>query len=219
MKLKEFPLEINKKLKKISFFYEGNHNKTYIGYFENKKVQIRVKKNNIVNSKNEENFFLQTQKNNFVYYKEGNYIKFWISGENLEKIFLTKKKQRKILEHLYYFSSLKVKDIEVFNWETWNHNDKKITKLLNGYKNEKMTLSHGDLRKKNIIINKKNNIYFIDFEWTRLNYLMFDLASLYLYVNISKKLIIKYFKIKKNNLDKWIYLVKKFNNEWNEKMY
>ncbi|UWD34415.1 phosphotransferase [Mesomycoplasma molare] len=217
MKFDVFPEEIRKKIRNCKFFYIGKQNKTYLCEFEKELVQVRIKNNNFVNYENESQFV--SYQKEFLYYDKGNYIKKWFSGKEISKVFLTKKIKLSILKKLNEFSKLNSKNIETFNWNQLEIKDKKFNKIIYKYKNMPLVLSHGDLRPKNVLLSKNKEIKLIDFEWVRKNYLLFDLAHLYLYFRIEKKLITKFFLIQNKELNDFIYLVKKFNLEWEKKYY
>ncbi|WGI36700.1 phosphotransferase [Mesomycoplasma lagogenitalium] len=219
MKFSFIPKKFLKNIKNIKIFYSGKQNKTYIGDYQNIKVQIRVPNinNDFVNWKNEKEVIKCNS--DFLYYKNGVFIKKWIEASTLKKINLNQEIITKIFQEIENFSLLPLTKIKKFDWKTKEINDLKYRKLVRKYKNDQLFVSHGDLRKKNILFTNKNEIYLIDFEWTRLNNKYFDLVCLNLYLKISKKLIIDYFKLDKQKFNDFAYMIKKFNNHWIKKHY
>lgn len=195
-------LEENK-ITNLKLFYDGKHNKTYKGFFYNKAVQVRVSKNKIVNHDNE--IKLLKNKSNIIYIDETLMIKKWIDGDELSS---------NDLETL-----IKIKSVLVMHW---NNKIDGITFFKfddNDYYNEnEIVLSHGDLRRKNIISDSKENIHLIDFEWINYTSLYFDLAHLHLYCLFSINDIVKAFKVDKEKLKLAILSTANFNLKWERKL-
>lgn len=180
----------------LEFYYEGNHNKTYKGLMKNEPVQIRISKNNIVNHSNEIKFFNSGYGGKVIYIDEFLMIRKWIDGKILDNNsidFL-----RKIRCSLEKQWSLKIPNISSFNLNIADD----------------IVLSHGDLRKKNIIVSEDDNIFLIDFEWINYNTKYFDLAHLFLYCSFKINDIVEVFGIEKGKLKREIKFVKGFNKEW-----
>lgn len=80
-------------------------------------------------------------------------------------------------------------------------------------------LCHNDLNPSNIIISK-NNLYFIDFEYSAMNDIFWDLASISWFLDFTnrKKLLTEYFgNYKKEYMKKlldYLYIVKLHNASW-----
>ncbi len=194
--------DIIKKLNitELELFYEGNHNKTYRGVFCDFLVQIRISKNNIVNHGNE--ILLLKNKRDVFYVDKQILVRKWIQGKTLDTNDIN------IL--------IKIKKALVKHWNTKINN---ITNFNDSNIINDVILSHGDLRRKNIIINENNDIDLIDFEWVNYNSKYFDLAHLHLYCLFSIKDIIKVFNINKEELIKEIKIVNEFNNKWEKLKY
>lgn len=186
----------------LELFYEGNHNKTYKGFIYNEAVQVRVAKNEIVNHNNE--IKLLKNKKDIVHIDQSIMIKKWIYGETLKNNDLTTliKLKNTLTKHW----SLKVDGITSFYFDNNNY-----------YNDEDIVLSHGDLRPKNIIIDNKNNIHLIDFEWITYTSMYFDLAHLHLYCFFSIKDILNVFQVDEEKLKKSILSTKSFNLNWDIK--
>ena len=183
----------------LKLFYEGNHNKTYKGFFCDEVVQVRVAQNTIVNHKNEI-LFLKNY-NNTLYIDNSIMVRKWIPGNHLEKNDIT---TLKIIEKvLSKHWSIQINNISFFD------NNLDVNDLV---------LSHGDLRPKNIIINKGEAIL-IDFEWINYNSKYFDLSHLHLYCFFSIQDIVEVFNVDKDKLIKAIDDVTKFNERWEKKVY
>ncbi|MGL5205480.1 MAG: phosphotransferase [Metamycoplasmataceae bacterium] len=199
---------INKILKEknisdLELFYEGYHNKTYKGFLFNELVQVRVSNNKIMNRNNE----LKLLKNSkdIIYIDEYIMIKKWIKGKELDSNSL--EFLIKIKNILTKHWSLKIAGITSFKFDDNNY-----------YNDNDIVLSHGDLRRKNIIVDKHKDIHLIDFEWTSYTSKYFDLAHLHLYCFFSIDEIVKVFEIDKAKLKIAISSVAIFNSEW-EKDY
>ncbi|MGL5205165.1 MAG: phosphotransferase [Metamycoplasmataceae bacterium] len=186
----------------LKLFYEGSHNKTYKGLLFDKTIQVRISKNKIVNHHNEIKLFEKV--NNIIYIDESIMIREWINGNildnnNLETLI-------KIRDTLLKHWELKIEGITFFKFDN------------NDYYNEsEIVLVHGDLRNKNIIVNDKGEINFIDFEWVSYTSLYFDLAHLNLYCHFSIDQIVEVFMVDITKLKMAISNTAIFNSKWMEK--
>ncbi|WP_434336772.1 phosphotransferase [Mesomycoplasma conjunctivae] len=213
----KIPTYIFKHLRKIELIYCGYHNCSYRAFYKDEKVQIRIAKNNFANWKNE-SIYLEGN-TDFIFYKNGNFIKKWYEGDILNKT-IAKENQRLLFQKILDFQEQKPSNIEQFDWNILNITDQKYCNILKKYQNEQLVLNHGDLCFKNIIFNKKTKeIKFIDFEWVRYNSKYFDLVCLHLYMNIDKDEIISYFNLDRQKFADYVYLIKTFNKYWNLKFY
>ncbi|MDR2867185.1 MAG: phosphotransferase [Acholeplasmatales bacterium] len=86
-----------------------------------------------------------------------------------------------------------------------------MNKFYTNFFNDLRVFSHGDIQRSNIIVNSsRTQVYLLDFEFSRFNYVHFDLASFgNIDFNDSLKLTYEYFK-NKPNVDADIYKVKFF---------
>ncbi|MHA0297013.1 phosphotransferase [Mesomycoplasma ovipneumoniae] len=215
MNFSVFPPNVSALIKNPSLIYCGLHNCTFIAFYRDQKVQIRIAKNNFVDWQNEKNFIQNDP--NFLFYQKGNYIKKWIEGqildsENLD--FYTKK----LFAELSKFHQKKNQKITKFDWQIDEINDEKYKKLVQKYQFDPQVICHNDLQFKNIIVSK-TDLYFIDFEWIRYNDPYFDYISLHLNLGISADKIIKFFGLSTEKFSDFIYLYKIFTNFWNKKWY
>lgn len=213
-------LEYLKKITKVVKFYSGLHNKTYIGYLNGDKVQIRITQNKFVNWTNEEKV-VKYFSNTFLFYKKGNFIKKWIDGNVLTKKDLVKHTNL-LFSTIKNFHKLKIFNLEKFDWFLDNINDFKYFQLVDKYKEDNLVVVHCDLQFKNIIINEtatKTKIDLIDFEWVRLGSEYIDFVCLHLNLNIDKSIIIDYFELDSQKFDDYLYMMSVFVNFWNKKYY
>ncbi|ATP59826.1 hypothetical protein [Mesomycoplasma dispar] len=210
-----FPEFVRKEIKKSELISCGYHNCSFVGFFKNQKVQIRVANNDFVNWENEKNFIQENS--NFLFYDQGNFIKKWIEGqilspENLDlhlgKLFLA----------ISDFHKQKNTKIAKFNWQTDVILDKKYISLVEKYQFDSLVISHNDLQFKNIIVSTKA-VFLIDFEWIRLNNPYFDYVCLYINLGISPEKIIKFFNLEIEKFNDFVYIVNVFTNFWNKKFY
>ncbi|MGL5521703.1 MAG: phosphotransferase [Metamycoplasmataceae bacterium] len=199
-------------MKKI---YQGKHNITFLFEKDKKLYTLRKSLNNIVNHQNEI-LFLSTLEDT-ISINENEYIKNYYPGNNLKKNNLSSlSKIKKELDKVWKTNiSLPINNNVLLEN---NINDEKYKILIKKYSNDNdLVLCHGDLRQKNILfLNNNKKIKLIDFEWIHKNDKYFDLAHLHLYCFFSLKNITKIFKVKKEKLIDFIYIVKTFNN-WFEK--
>lgn len=194
-------------LTNISFKVLDNNNNLF---------QVRIGMNNeYVNRHNEKNILKNIKDKNYIYFDEnsGNAIKKWISGDMLEDnqvdLSFLIKLNKKI--NKYHKKKIKYPIIthNYFEFEnTFQYINKKFIDeyidIINSHKNDKLVLSHNDLNPKNLIVNNKK-LYFIDFEWGRINYEWYDICNFIREVDIDIEIVKKFAKsIKKN----FILLVK-----------
>ncbi|MGL5591070.1 MAG: phosphotransferase [Metamycoplasmataceae bacterium] len=192
-----------KNVSNLKLFYEGYHNKTYKGLLIDEIVQVRISKNKRVNRNNE----LKLMKNSkdIIYIDERLMIKKWISGSELDTNSL--ECLIKIKNVLTKHWKLRIDGISSFKFDDNNY-----------YSDSEIVLSHGDLRRKNIIVDEQKNIHLIDFEWTSYTSKYFDLAHLHLYCFFEIDEIVEVFQVEKTKLKIAINSVAIFNSEW-EKNY
>ena len=201
-KLEKIILEYN--ITNLELFYDGSYNKTYKGFFYEEEVQIRVIKNKITNHENE--LKLLKNKENIIYIDEEIMIKKWIDGDILNSN--NREVLMKIKNVLNNHWNIVIKGISLFNY----------TEDKSTLTNDNVTvLSHGDLRPKNIIVDKDGNVHLIDFEWIRYTDIYFDLSHLHLYCFFSINDITDIFDVNKEKLEIAIDKVKLFNDKWNKK--
>ncbi|MGL4616770.1 MAG: phosphotransferase [Mycoplasmoidaceae bacterium] len=190
-------------IKSIKEIHHGFTNKSFfLITTDNLKWQIRFSGlNEVVDRRNELRILKFIKEENIIYYDEkGNFIKKWIDGKTLSLFFNKKKKLKLICEKINELHSKTIVDNgdilfhDYFKYiEQTKNFDYKIKEtyiaLVNKYKNQKKVLSHNDLSRKNILFNG-NEIIFIDFEWSRINYNYFDVANFIRENNIRNKWII-----------------------------
>ena len=196
---------------KIVKIHHGFTNFSYMFKLKNgEKYQIRIGNNNNIVDRNNEYLCLKTiGDKNYIFYdiKNGNSIKKWINGRTL------KKKDLKNITHLKNIFNLidKLHSINIKNTKIKKHdyyiflsNVKLSKKYLNLYKKIVDNLStiswgfsHNDLNLKNIILTSKNEIEFIDFEWSRINHPYWDFANLIKEIYWKNKYIVLFSKIQK----------------------
>ncbi|MGL4252408.1 MAG: phosphotransferase [Metamycoplasmataceae bacterium] len=192
-----------KNISNLELFYDGYHNKTYKGFLFDELVQVRISKNKIVNHNNE----LKLLKNSkdIIYIDKYVMIKKWISGNELDNNSL--EFLIKIKNILTKHWNLTIDGISSFKFDDNNY-----------YSDSEIVLSHGDLRRKNIIVDEQKKIHLIDFEWTSYTSKYFDLAHLHLYCFFEIDEIVEVFQVEKTKLKIAINSVAIFNSEW-EKDY
>ena len=176
-------------IKVIEKIKEGFTNKCY--YFEttkNKKYLVRIG-NKKVSRINEKIFIDLTKNKDYLYYdsSSGNAIKKWIKGYNpsVEECRLDKNFHRicKVIKSFQKVPFQKISRMSTKNYYEFldvakieqKYKDKYI-EIIEKHKNDKMVLSHNDIRPSNILI-CKNSIKLIDFEWSTLNFEYWDLAN------------------------------------------
>tara|TARA_B100000579_G_scaffold401585_1_gene384156 strand:+ start:112 stop:927 length:816 start_codon:yes stop_codon:yes gene_type:complete len=221
-------------LEDISKIKEGETSDTFIGNYNNKKIILKVYKDSKL--KNERNDFLNanlirqlsdlklfpkiiyiSEKNDFFIYEyfksisyeaDINFIKKL--GNKLKEVHRTKP----IVKIDTFFDQIRKYEIELER-ENLKNIFKNIYLLLNqtNKENNKLVLSHNDLIKNNILINK--DICFIDYEYASLNNIHCDLARVIDEFNLKnddiKHLLNSYDYGDKTNMKNNIEIWKKIN--------
>ncbi|RMA78483.1 thiamine kinase-like enzyme [Metamycoplasma subdolum] len=212
-----FGLEVAQKLKNIRFFHEGFQNLTFIGKYEDLWVQIRKPKGVVKIDYSNETKVVSIFKD-YLYAKNGFLIKKWFPGQDLFKVNITEDIETSIFQCLTNFRLLNIK-LEPFDWKQYDIKDKRYNEIVEKYKNDPLVLSHNNLKRHNILINKYGFIKLIDFEYSTFNSPYVDLVSLYLFLGISKERIIKYFKLDEDKFEDYVYLIQTFNEEVYKQVY
>ncbi|AWX42895.1 Choline/ethanolamine kinase [Metamycoplasma cloacale] len=204
-----FGKEVAADLKQVRFFHEGFHNITYIGKLKDTWVQIRIPKNLVeLDYKNEEQIVFMFK--DYLYAKNGFIIKKWFPGQDLFKVNITQDIALSIFNCIRNFQKMNAK-IDRFNWLTYDIKDQKYHDILNKYKDDKMVLSHNNIKRHNVLVNKYGFIKLIDFEFTAYNYEYVDPVYLHLFLGIEKEDIIKFFNLDSEKFDDFVYLIQTFN--------
>lgn len=220
-------------IKLIKHIHKGYTNISFlIILINNQKYQVRLANDNgIVNRKSELAILKNIHNKNFLYYdiKTGNAIKEWIDGVNPtnseinSKIFLdifsselnklhSCKNLNGVINH-DYFEFVKIARNKISNTHLT-----KYLNLLSKYKNLKLVLSHNDLSQDNLLWNEKEKrIFFIDYEWARMNNQYWDIANFIRESNL-KKTYIKYLahinKLDYQILKDFIYICTNYALQW-----
>ncbi|MDC8913303.1 hypothetical protein PR258_02865, partial [Metamycoplasma hyosynoviae] len=86
----KFGSQVVSKIRDIRFYYEGFHNKTYIGKIDGVWVQIRIPKK-VLNVNYENETKIVSEFKDYLYFKDGYLIKKWFPGQDLFKVNLDEK--------------------------------------------------------------------------------------------------------------------------------
>lgn len=212
-----FGPNIANEIKNIRFYYEGFHNITYIGKFKNIWVQIRIPKNILPIDYANETKIVSNFKD-YLYAKNGHLIKKWFPGQDLYKLNIDEKIEHGVFNCLQNFQRLDIK-LNRFNWLQFNIKDQKYLDLIEKYKDEEYILSHNNIKRHNILVNKFGFIKLIDFEFSSYNSKYADPVSLHLFLGIDKNKIINFFNLDPNIFEDYIYIVQTFNKNAYETTY
>ncbi|MBN0970565.1 phosphotransferase [Mycoplasma phocoeninasale] len=213
---KEFGADLAQKISIIRFYYEDFHNKSYIGKLDNKWVQIRIPRN-IIKISYDNEMEIVSHFNDYLYFKNGVVIRKWFSAVDFFKIKIDDKISWSILHCVKNFQNLNIL-VEKFNWLKYPIRDKKYLELVKKYKNDELVLSHNNLKRQNILVNKHGFIKLIDFEFSTLNSRYVDPVCLY-FLGINKQLIINFFGLSTQKFDDYVYMLKIYNEFVYKKIY
>ncbi|WP_164968116.1 choline/ethanolamine kinase family protein [Arcobacter sp. CECT 8986] len=212
------------KIKKLKI--QGLCNTNYKITTKNKSYILRVfKSNKSVNISRE--FEYQVQKKAFLknispkaYFfdiKNGFLISKYIKGKHKDT--LSKKDLKALIKSIKKIHNLNMnskvydfyKDLDYYSNKLKDEKSKKALKKLRkellklSTLKKELALCHHDLNTKNIIFSKKNRIKIIDWEYAGVNDIFFDLATICVEYNLSKKkerLLLKYY-FNKNTQSKY----------------
>lgn len=185
--IKDMKFEDIQTIKKIHYGYTNLS--FYVQLKDGKEYQLRFARNNeIVDRKNERKVInLIHEQNDYLYYDQyGNFIKKWISGKTITVKEVNDEYLMKLQTKINEFHNIKVSDdlILKHNYNNVLETKRLSKKYLDLYASSlsklnlnDLVLSHNDLNVDNIIVNDKNELIFIDFEWTRMNVPNWDIIN------------------------------------------
>ncbi|MGX9357624.1 hypothetical protein ACWXVJ_00300 [Mycoplasma sp. 773] len=212
-----FDEEVAKRISHVRF-YRHELNKTYfIAKYNNLWVQIRIPKHKF-DAECENEFIVIKHFKDYIFAKDGIYIKKWFPGEDLFHIKFKKVTIYSIFNCVKSFHECNI-EVQKFNWNKFIIQDKKYHELLHKYKDEEQVLSHNNIQKHNIIVNKYNFVKLVDMDSVSLNSPYFDFVLLHINIGIDKKMIIDYFNLDKDVFDDYIYLVNTYREAEYESDY
>lgn len=212
-----FGQKVFEDISNIRPYYEDFHNKSYIGKINETWVQIRIPKNVIkIDHSNEEKIIKPFK--DYLYVKNGIIIKKWFPGVDLFKLKIDEKVSNAILNCVKNFQNINI-ELERFDWLKYNITDKKYLELVEKYKDEPYVLSHNNLKRQNILVNKYGFIKLVDFEFATLNSRYTDPVSLHIFLGIEKELIIDFFDLDPAIFEDYIYMFKVYNETCYKEIY
>lgn len=212
-----FGKEVVDKITHARFDFKESENTYFVAKYDNVWVQIRIPKNKYSADFENEHILIKKFKD-YIFIKDGVFIKKWFPGFDLFQTKLTNAVIYSIFNCIKNFQSIKI-DLKKFNWNKFKISDKKFHELLHKYKDEELVLSHNNIQKHNIIVNKYNFVKLVDFQNTSLNFPYYDYVLLYLNVGISKKMIIEFFDLDEEKFEDFLYLVNTFREAEYKKEY
>lgn len=204
-----FGYEVFEKLNNLRPYFDDLHSSTYIGKLDDVWVQIRIPSDSKINYDNETK--LVEKFKDYFYYKDGYIIKKWFPGVDLFKVKIDSGIKKAIFNCVKNFQNLNVDKIEKFDWFKYPIQDAEYKALVKKYSKEPLVLSHNNLKRQNILVNKYGFIKLVDFEYVALNNKYVDPVSLYLFLGIPKEDIIDFFKLDPSVFDDFVFLMRVYN--------
>lgn len=182
---------------KCSLIHDGFTNISYRYKLENgNEYQIRIGNDQeFINRKNEKLFLDSIGNKDYISLdtKNGNAVKKWIIGKNpdektsgkisflnklnkaIEKLHTNKLNKQILYQDFGEFFEKSSLEPEIKN---------KYLSLLETFRKDKLVMSHNDINPANTLIIGNNEIYFIDYEWARINYYWWDITNYIREVNL-----------------------------------
>lgn len=216
---------------KIKKIHQGFTNMSFYVEINNKKAyQVRIGQNNEIVDRNNEFLVLKALNSKlFLYYNKdnGDAVKKWIIGRTLQKKDINNDLLKKLIKKI---NSLHKTNISQLNLLSHNYfvfwKEQKLEKedqffyqdLIKKIGQKPWVFSHNDLNLKNILFNEKNKkLFFIDFEWARINHPLWDLANFIREVDLPLtkiKFICEFIKISLKEMIIFSYLCTNFAIQW-----
>lgn len=183
----------NGEVSSIKPIHRGYTNFSYIVQFENGKTyQVRLPHcGDLINRANEYQVLSLMDDDSFVYFdvKTGIAVKKWIDGKNPRIPF---RRKWKLGDQLFgLIKKLHDKPLPAdskfkkINFDVYNQNlyrlklayQAKFLSLIDQYKTDEVVLSHTDINRQNMIQDKQDKLYLIDYEWCGLASDYWDFAN------------------------------------------
>jgi len=222
--IKLFLSETNYKIDNIDFektkYYRGfNNSSCFIETFDGILWHIKIGCNSEKSIRNEINFLEKYWDKKF-YKQKNSFIKEIKEGVTvtLELILNDLKKLEKLISDFHLPRNIiEVDYLKYLNSKTKKTDVKLFKALLIKHQNQKIVLSHNDVNLKNMMLN--NELFLIDFEWSKNNYIWFDIINFIREENLSLeqiKKIIKFFKYLDNleNTLEFLFINTFFSLTW-----
>ncbi|QSF13812.1 phosphotransferase [Mycoplasma sp. Mirounga ES2805-ORL] len=212
------PNKIYDNISNVELFYKGFHNYTFKAQYKKRDVQLRIPLNKVNVKHNIENIILENFAST-IYYKNGVLIRKWFDGQTLEKVSINDQIQTNILNKVKTIHQIQI-DLPELDLFYYGKGTKKYQKLVNKYlDSSKYKTSHLDLNLKNILVNDKNEVEIIDFEWSRKTHPGFDALSLIKNVGLNKDIVCKHLDITKEVYEDFYFITSEFQKMGYRKTY
>lgn len=216
---------------KIKKIHQGFTNMSFYVETKNKKAyQLRLGQNNEIVDRNNEFLVLKALNlKSFLYYNKdnGDAIKKWIIGRTLQKKDINNDLIKQLIKKINLLHKTDINNLSLLRHDYfvfWK--EQKLEKedqilyqdLIKKIDQKPWVFSHNDLNLKNILFNEeKKKLYFIDFEWARINHPLWDLANFIREVNLSLskiKFVCQLIKINLKEMLIFLYLCTNFAVQW-----
>lgn len=181
-----------KEIKTCTFYYDGYTNFSYlIQLHDLRQYQIKITRFKQPTMVNEACIYEQYLPSYLLYSdKEGNIIKQWTEGENLNFDNNLDIRLTLLFKEIKKFHAIKpcigMKFFDYFCYDkvfaSFPYEYLQYKNILEKFKKTKVIVSHNDVNLKNTILFLEagaEKIHFIDFEWSTLNYQWFDYINLF----------------------------------------
>lgn len=214
-----FDLKQLAKFDKLILHYSGDRHDTYLIYQNDVAYQLRLNKKTNIIDRAEIDFIRNNQLPDFIYIDDyGHFIKRWIEGATLSNLTLNDQIMNSIIAKIKEFRKYHVD--QKFKWftEIDDSQYQKFLKQINSDPGHYSVTSHCDLRGKNIVIDEKNQAYFLDVEWVCASSHYHDPAILIYYLDFPKQKVIEAFNLEADFLDQYVYAIQKYDQHWRSKL-
>ena len=201
----------------------------YLKMNDNEEFQIRIGQNNdIVSRENEEQVLLCIDDKNYIFYdvQTGNAIKKWIKGKHVTENEISEKFLANLLKKINQFHSHDFQKYKILRHNYYvffnpaflpkNHQEA-YKKFVSQISDKNWVLSHNDLNLQNLLINEQDEIIFLDFEWSRINHPLWDIANFIRESELDTKkiqFIANQLNIEYKELMQFVYICTNFAYQW-----
>lgn len=199
----------------VENIHKGYTNENFLITTKQGKYVLRIPLKQASDFENELKAYNLSGENNFIWFdvETGQYIKKYIEAVHAD--FSDKQQLKLVLDKIdelaNTFNVEGIKSASFDEYIEYNDLDEIKTLLFKSlvlkYSDTEKVFCHHDLNEANVLYNHEiDKIYFIDYEWARMDDIYFEYASLAINKNVDKDFMIKEANLDTSKLDHFIYM-------------